>query len=408
VILDGLLTLLVLALAAARLSGANWYATHKPIGMRLLEGWPASWESIYFLAHLPTFLGDEPSRLGIAPVDYRTYVNLYLFTQVYGWIGSAYWSLAAIDVFFWSAGAVCTRHLARRLGASDSAALIGATLVAGSPVLISFMWHQDLHLANMASLPIGLWAAAALVQEHRSRLRLAASLAFLLLYLSTTYQYQWIVAPAALLLAAFHPRLGLRRGLIVMVGAVALFLIFTVVIQALLSIAGLGPQGNRLGAVNEPGALVSSRIVDAGAFGSVLAILPGPRHLTATAEAYHPIVFCAGLVGLALLGKRALALAALALVAPLGFMTLYPTPWVAMSGYPLVYIGAGVGCARVSTIAAALIHRVAPRQRFTTAMSLVATFLLATWLFSLTNLDLTGDPSFLLNWWGLYAHGQIH
>ena len=200
---NGLLAVLVVALAAARLFGNNWYGIHKPIGMGLLEGLPSSWEAVYFLAHLPTFLGDAAPQLGIAPVAYHTYVNLYLFSQLYGWIGGTYWALAAVDVFFWVTGSICTYHLARRLGASDSGAAASAVLMAGSPLLVAFMWRQGLHLANVANLLIGLWAAAALVQDDRSWLRVTAGLSFLLLYLSTTYQYQWIVAPAALILAAF-------------------------------------------------------------------------------------------------------------------------------------------------------------------------------------------------------------
>ena len=405
---NGLLAVLVVALAAARLFGNNWYGIHKPIGMGLLEGLPSSWEAVYFLAHPPTFLGDAAPQLGIAPVAYRTYVNLYLFSQLYGWIGGTYWALAAVDVFFWVTGSICTYHLARRLGASDSGAAASAVLMAGSPLLVAFMWRQDLHLANVASLPPGLWAAAALVQDDRSWLRVTAGLSFLLLYLSTSYQYQWIVAPAALILAAFQPGLGPRRGLVVVAGAVALFLVLTAVLLAVFAIAGLGPQESRLGAVNQPGAPTTGRLAEATTLRALLTILPGPQNIATMVGAYQPVVFCAGLVGLALVGKRAIGLGILAVIVPLGFTTSYPTPWVAMTGYPIFYLGAGVACARSGALTVTVLRRHAVRPRVATALGLSTVSELTVRLFLLTNVDLFGNPSFVLSWWNVYSPAQIH
>lgn len=402
------LVALVLTLAAARLYGAHWYATYKPTGMQLLEGWPSSWEAAHFLVHAPTFLADQPVQAGIAPVDYRTYVNLYLYTQLLGLTGSAYWSLAAVDTFFWVLATLCTVHLGQRLGLSRIASCVGGLLVAGSPVLVAFMWHQDLHLANMASLPVGLWAAVTLIQEQRSRVWLAAGLGCVLTYLSLTYQYQWFVAPAALIIAALNPTIGPRIAALVTGGAVMVFTALTLVIQGVLLLAGLGPTPERLSAVQQPLALLAAQVAEARDVRQLIALLPGPDQVVATATAYHPVIFVVGLIGLSAAGRRGLALGALTLVAPLLFMRLYPPPWVAMTGYPLICLGAGHACGQVGRGIASSALRTYRLARLRPWLSAGVAVAAGSGLFALTNGDLVGDVRFMLAWWNLYSAPPLH
>lgn len=389
-----LLSLLTLVLASLRLAGAQGYATYKPIGMRLLEGLPASWEAGYFLAQLPTFLGDVPVSIGIAPVDYRTLVNLYLFAQLYGWTGSAYWSLAAVDVFFWIVATLCTWRLGPLVGLCARGSVAAAVLLAASPIFFTQMWHQDLHLANSASLPAGLWATAAIIHGKRAPLPIGLGLASVLLYLSLTYQFQWFVAPVAFVLLAVRGPLRLPSAIATWSGAVALFLVVTAVLGGIIQFSGLGATGDRVAAVQQPLALLGERVGGNADFSTVVQEMPRVLHVLQSGEAYHPLVYWGGLFGLLTLGLRGAILAALTFLMPLFFMRLYPTPWVMMTAYPMIYLGAGHLCAALGR--GARWSRIA-----ITGGSVVV-------LCALTNRDLWGDASFLLSWWNLYSASPIH
>ena len=88
------------------------------------------------------------------------------------------------------------------------------------------MWRHDLHVADFAGLPIALWAPWCWWMS-RARPCLSGALAVLLLLLSLSYQYPWLVAPLAFVLCATQPRIGWRRGALVMLGAIALYAVLT-------------------------------------------------------------------------------------------------------------------------------------------------------------------------------------
>jgi hypothetical protein len=326
-------------------------------------------------------------------VDYRTYLNLYMLSQVYGWTGSAYWSLAGIDALAWILATLCTWQLGSSLGISRRGSVAAAALLATSPIFFTQMWHQDLHLANSASLPPGLWGVAALIQRPR-RARLIAGLAFVFLILSMTYQYQWFVAPVAMVLLAFDRSLGARKAVWILAASLGLFLVVTAALGIFITFSGLAASGDRLGAVQQPLALRSQRVGQEADPTALLQERPRLLHVLLTSQAYHPVVYVLGMAGLLLLGTRGAALASLAFALPLLFMLLYPTPWVMMTAYPLIYLGAGRACE--------LLGRV--RGRLGVALVAVAVVGLA----ALTNRDVWGDVSFLLDWWNLYSAKPIH
>lgn len=392
---DALLAALVLLLAILRFFGALGYATYRPLGMRLLEGLPASWEAQYFTDQLPLFLADTPVRWGIAPVDYRTYIQMYVFAQLTGWVGSTFWPLAAVDLLFWLGAVLATYRIGLRLGSSTTAATVGAVLTAGSPIYAAQMWRQDLHLANLASLPLGLWVALVHIQERRTWWGLVGGLAFVFLALSLTYQYQWFLAPVVLALMAFQRGIGLRRGAVALAGAAALFAAATGVLRTLIAFSALEPRPDRLAAVQQPLAVAGEIFGSVTDLRSMLTALPGQAHVATTALAYHPVIYALGLAGLVLLERRGMVMGGISFVLPLLFLRLHPPPWVGMTAYPLVYVGAGQSVAL-------LFGRVPAPWR---AGLFAAAALL---LFALTNGGLWGDPRFLLQWWDLYSPRPIY
>src|SRR5262245_33818288 len=144
--------ILALVLGTARLATGPWFHVYNPREVRLMDGWPVSWEATYYTDHLPTFTSAVPPGFGISGVHYRTLLPLFLVAQVYAWTGMAYWAFAAVDLLFWCLAGIATFHLALRLGARPWAAGLSGLVATASPVLVSHMWRHDLHVVDFASL----------------------------------------------------------------------------------------------------------------------------------------------------------------------------------------------------------------------------------------------------------------
>ncbi|MDQ3700890.1 MAG: hypothetical protein M3442_08220, partial [Chloroflexota bacterium] len=342
------LAAVAITLGTARLVTGPWFHVYNPRELSLIDGWPVSWESTYYVEHLPTFASSQRPTIGISAVHYRTLLPLFLAAQLYAWTGQVFWSLAAVDLFFWFVAGVAGFHLSLRLGARPWPAALSALLIVASPVLVSHMWRHDLHAADFSGLPIGLWAALVLVDEPRPRWQLSAGLAVLLLMLSLSYQYQWLMVPLAFVLCATQRRVGLRWGAVVLGAALLLFLGATAGSEALFRY-GVGEPTAWTGAVVHPSAEILGRLTAARsaseAIGAVLTLAPTPARFTALWGAYHPLVLGAGIAGAALLGRRMLALLVTGVAVSLVSHVVYEAPWTATLCYPLVCIGGGTACA---------------------------------------------------------------
>lgn len=395
------LAALPVVVSLPRLLTGPWYLAHNPFGGVLLDGWPAAWESVYNLVHFPTFLGDGPPKVGIASIQYRTFLSLWLATMLYGWTGSAFWSLATVDWLFWFLGGVAMYHLALRLGSARPAAAIAALLAAAAPIFAAGIWRMDLRVSNSAGMALGLWAAVVLVEEHRSRLRLGLGLGFLLFVLSLSYNYQWLLAPMLIVLAVADGRLTLRQSAAVVLGAVVLYAAATATMKEALVLAGLGPTEYR-DVVAQGDELLLARLAAVRSPAQLLRFLPDWYHARLMAEAYTPPVLLSALVGLGLLPRRTQWLALVAVAATLLVTVLYAQPWVAMSAYPLVYVGAGTACFGAGRAAARAVAAFWPGARVGRLTAWVARGLagsLAVCFGALTNLDLVGRSQFLNQWW---------
>ena len=398
-----LLAAVIGALALARLVTGPWYAVYAPPGARLLEGWPVAWEVSYYVTHLPTFLGDAPFRPGIAPVHHRTLLNLYLASLVGGWTGSDYLGLALADLGMWLLGCVAAFYAMRRLGASPGAAAAGAALAAASPILISNMWRHDLHVANFATMPIGLWASLALIDERRGWRMLALGLGAIYLLLSLSYQFQWILAPVAVVLLRWRAHRPWRDVCRAVAGGLVLLVVATALLRAALLVVGLGNAGAESTAVRQPDQLVLSQLLEVRSWQSLAALLPGWRHVEATLLAYQPVVLVLGGLGLARVERAAWLAALCASAVSLLAITLYPAPWTAMSAYPFIYLGAGIVCDEVGKAAARPFRRTLAARWTAVGVTAAGVLVLA----SLTNGDLWGDYRFLMGWWDLYVPHSV-
>jgi hypothetical protein len=381
------LAVLVLALGLARLWLGPWYYTWNPLEVSLLERWPAAWEVAYYTEQFPQFLGNAPAKFGIALVHYRTFAALYLAAALDAWTGSAFWSLAAVDLIFWFLGGVATYHLARRLGVHDRGARIAALLVVASPLFVSHLWRLDLHTANFASMAIGLWAVVALIDECRRRPLLILALGALLVWLGLNYSYQWVVMPLLFVLTLTSGRLGWVSSIAVPVGAIGLYFAGTRALEWLFATA-VAPPTEFTHVAEQPGGLIVQRLAADGISGTLRQLLD-PYPILLMVRAYHPVVLGAGIGGALLLSRRVILLTAVGLAVALYSVTSYSAPWAATVSYPLVYIGAGHACAACGRLA----------RRFAVPVA----FALGAAMMAVTNLDLVGNTRFLLTWWTYFA-----
>jgi hypothetical protein len=232
----------------------------------------------------------------------------------------------------------------------------------------------------------------------------------LLLILSLSYQYHWILLLMLPVLLLTGGRASFRDTLVTLAGAVVVYLAGSAVIRLALIWGQLDPVTNPgadpMVAVSNPALLLAARIEEFRTGGDVRAFLPRWDHILATIQVYHPWVFAFGVGGLLLCGRRVGWLALVASVASLLSYMLYPAPWTAMSAYPLLYIGAGVGCCAAGSALGAASHAVIRghgrlRWSRTTVGAAIATICAAV-LAAATNLDLVGRHEFALAWWWLY------
>jgi hypothetical protein len=255
------------------------------------------------------------------------------------------------------------------------------------------MWRHDLHVANFATMALGLWAMLAAVDHLKRERNLTIALAAILLLLSLSYQYQWTLLPVMVVLLCGRAGYSLPRAVRMTAGALALFVLATITWRVLLHVGGLSPSAIDTGVVSDPAQLLAARLGAIQTPADLPRLFPSRGHLIATVRAYHPLVFVAGCAGLLLLPRHALAAAIAASLAALFATSLYSAPWTAMSAYPFLYVGAGQLCA--------LAVRRRPLPGTVLAIGAVALLVAA------TNTDLWGDYRFMLEWWRQYAQQTV-
>jgi hypothetical protein len=189
--------------------------------------------------------------------------------------GSAFWSVAIVDLLGWTAAPVAVFTIARLGRLSNHVALMSGVAVAASPLFISQMWMHVFHLVEFASLPVGLLVGMGIVSRAYRAIVGETSLegvilrfAGMFVLLRYLYVYQAIVG---LLLATdvlrratsqFQEDRRLLRAmqagttaLGLLGGGMLLAPLVTAVIDGILTTAGLAPHGY-LDAVAEPTTLV--------------------------------------------------------------------------------------------------------------------------------------------------------
>lgn len=418
----GLYLVLIALGILIRASTGPWYHLYNPADARVLDDVPVTWEVVYFAPHVASFTSSKPPPYGFAPVQTRALVPLAIaavFTTLTNHVGIA---LLLVEAAGWFLASIATARLGAYLGVSPTAAFLGGFLVATAPIFSSQLGMLVLHLAEFASLPLGLIAVAPLLNSepnvHRFGywpIRQGIRLGIVLTILSLSYVYHWAIFTVLFLniivrmvtdgrragLAEMGERLS--HALITLTIGFGLFILNTAAITQSLEAVGLPPLAGERTAVAQPLELIVQTIGSRDLSGLVeWAIEFSPRALLIT-TAFHTLPLLAGIVGIIVgpgLRVPGVALLAFGMVSS----CLYPAPWTSMTAFPIVYLGAGhIACVTGHIMATKFCNQI---KKDTTALlealSLgIATTIVAT-LAIATNLDLFGDPAFALSWWQAY------
>ena len=401
------LAVLIVLLAWPRLTGPSWTTLQMPFDLRESEGNTVQWEQIHFFNALRATLRSDAGWVledGRYNTDhYRGLLPIYVSAIFAWWLDSSYKGLALVDLLGWWMGAWSLYYLARRLDAGHLSALTAAVLLAASPLFISLMWRNVVHVAHSASLVPCFLVALLLLSDNRlTHGWRVAGLASVLYVASLTYQYQWIIVPCLLSLAVVERRRW--KWWISVISAAVLFIGMTFLTYQLLDLAGLSVTAH----LNDPLTVVKSQLAH---------VMAGDMHRIVTSfsplidlliESYHPFIVSLSTLGMifAPVRLRILVLAGTVLGLVSGYF--HAEPWVVMNGYPFMYISAGLALVqsprRITDLVAQISNRrypqsaarVASRSRGLARLSTVVLLLLAMWS---TNSDLFDDYNFAQQWW---------
>ena len=400
-----LLAVLILLLAWPRLTGPSWTTLQMPFDLRESEGNTVQWEQIHqFNALRATLQSDAaPIITGHYGTDhYRGLLPIYVSAIFSWWLDSSYKGLALVDLLGWWIAAWSVYHLARRLDTDRLSALMAAVLLVASPLLISHMWRNAVHVAHSASLvPYFLIALLLLIDKRLARGWHIIGLAGVLYAASLTYQYQWIIVPCLLPLVIVEKRRV--AWVLSIIIATVLFVVITFLTYQALSIVGLSVYSQS----NDPLAVVGSRlalIIN----GNALALISSfSQSIGVLINSYHPFILLLSILGLVFARTRLRILVVVGTALGLTSAYFHPVPWVAMNGYPFLYISAGLALVqaprRLAASAAQISSRyprfaqpIASGSRMLAVISMVVLVFLTMWI---TNTDLFGDYSFAQQWW---------
>lgn len=401
-----LLAVLIVLLAWPRLTGPSWWSLGMPFDLRESEGNTVQWEQIHLFNTLRATLDSHASIAieGHYNTDhYRALLPTYVAAVFAWWLDSSYMGFALVDLLGWWVASWALYYLARRLDADHLSALTAAVLLAASPLLVGFMWSQGLHVAHSASLVPCFLAALLFLADTRLAFGWrTVGLTCVIYIASVTYQYHWIIIPCLFsLVILMHQRL---MRILSITTAVFLFVAVTFLTHQILGEARL-PVSFR---GNDP-LIVANSSIDNEIIFDIVSLKGDVLRLSELLiRAYHPFIILLGMIGLTFAHARLRVLLLVGTALGLASGYLYPVSWTFMSGYPFIYISAGLALVRgpvwlgdiIAQIGSSRYPQSAERitggSRVLARLSTVTLVLVAVWS---TNADLLGDYSFVQHWW---------
>ncbi len=398
------LAVLIVFLAWPRLTGPSWTTFQSPFALRESEDNTVQWEQIHIFYVLRATLRSDAGGVGrYDNLKYRALLPAYVSAIFAYWLDSPHKGFALVDLLGWWVGAWALYYLARRLDVDHLSALTAAVLLTVSPLLIGHMWRNGVHVMHSASLvPCFLAALLLLTDKRLAYSWQVVGLTSVLYIASLTYEYQWIIVPCLLSLTIVEQRR--YQWIISIFAAALLFAVMTFLTYQALAAVGLSVHSLS----NDPLAVIRGRLTLGVEGGALILVKPFWGSAELLIKAYHPFIVLLSGLGLIFASARLRILVFAGTV--LGLVSGYfqPVSWVAMNGYPFMYISAGLTLVQGPCWLADTTARIGSRKwpqsaeriksgsRVLAGIGTVVLLLLAMWS---TNGDLFGDYSFAQQWW---------
>ena len=391
-------SVLTVVVLMARSGGRSWVSVNEPHTLRLVEGQTVEYESSYFDGVLRGFLG-SPLPSGFTSAHYRFWLPQTFAAALLRWSGSTYWSLALTDLLGALAGSVGIVWLGRTLRLGLAATGVAAAAYALSPVVVGYMWRNQLHVQAVGSIAWGSAASVCLLATagettaspaRRSLagiLRGATLLGLVWLAVSWQYQFHFVLIPTLLCLALCE-RAHLGPRIAVWCGASLVFLGLTTAAAALLATAGLPVVAEN----NDPRGALEAFATHAPSWSDQLRRLGHP--LQQVAATYHPIVAGLALAGLLVLPRRALVYCGATLIITIGFLVVRNIDRVAHAASPAIYLSAAAAVTRLPGWLSIAVNRLSARPVLTDphrGLMLGVLAALLSWTLLIQNGDLWGN-----------------
>ena len=331
--------------------------------------------------------------IAFTSAHYRMWITQFLVATVFHWTSNLFWSFAVVELFCAWLGVLGLSILGQQLGLSRRATVVGMLAFIFSPILTSYMWRNQLHVAAIGSMAFGAGMACLGIKARRPWWERSVLLAGVWWTTSLFYQYHWAIAP--LTLAAAHSgRSDRRERLFAWMGAAVGFGLLTVALQAFAAMNGI-PVGNEGNDPRYPldGLVARLRSPDLAAMTAQLV-----TRTKTFAQVFHPVVMLLALVGVALGPPRARVCLTSLLVVAAGFLFMMDLDRVAHVAYPAVYLGVGsavVTIPRLIALAGQGLGVSPQREHTLTQIALVGTLLLLLTAIAHTNSDLWRDYRYI-------------
>ena len=418
-----------------RLWNGPWYHITNPWSIRLLDNFPASWESHLFATRYTVFTSDNINTLDFTEVQIRALIPIIVASIASSFTGEGYWSSSFVELLGWVLASIGTCHIALYLGLKRRIAFVSGLFVATSPLFVSQMWMHVLHLAEFSSMTIGIrlilyavpWLTQAqddlrLIQEDSDKIYRQTLVILLtaigLMFLSFIYVYQNIVflcivfwSFSEIIQKAITFRIMIRNLFFCASKLFSIYIIFFVlrsVILVGLEVSGINIVDTGTELSGDPITLLQSNVwIEELIFLNVNAIEMLMRKMTQSGvlllQSYNMFVIFPTIIGLLITQNTIQKLVIWTSLLTLCATWLYPAPWTAMSAYPVIYICCAIGCDYLSKITS---HWIWPRFKGKISQShmYIWTYLcLVIGMVSVTNRDIVGIDDFARRWWGLYS-----
>ena len=388
-----------------RVFGTPWHAIAGPNSAREFDGSFIQYESSILIDVIDTMRVQRPPtpQLPSLPSDaYRALIPLYTWVMLMSAGLPPSLAMNLTDLLYWWLGAVAVHMMAKQHGLANGPAFSAGILTAASPLAVAFIGGFGLHTASSLSLPFLLMPALR-ARLSRPFYRIFTT-SCVLVFSSLFYNYYISIFLILITVSILEKNYFF---LILDISCLITFIFCTFLLHYFLA-----PVFSLFQQPNSPFIIVTSLAVNSytnmvNSDNKILFFIYNIYDLFLhflliikyTCYSYDISIVCLALCSLVTLPSRLRRLLVTSVGLAIIQSMLYAPPWVLMSAFPLVYIGAGVG---IHNACFWVTHH-GSLSRFpditTIRLNRLLSYLILLAAALVTNLDLFGYSTFVIRWW---------